>query len=212
MVSEQLSMDLTVPPRRDTSSTAWFTQKQIASLLGLAVTTINEAITRIKTERGASIDSHVRKFRIPVHDGKIYEVEHYDMAVLAILTFRAQATPAAIAVQDTIIEALSSVSVNLPATNAPARVRRPPCAGYVYLVRSVSGHYKIGRARNVRDRMKTFDIKLPFEVALDHVIRCADYKTAELALHQRYADRRVDGEWFALTEGDIAAIKQIESM
>lgn len=84
--------------------------------------------------------------------------------------------------------------------------------GYVYLVRSVSGYYKIGRTKNPNSRVRTFGVELPFEIELEHVIPCADYIAAEKQLHQRYADKRLNGEWFALTDGEVVEIKSIESM
>lgn len=88
-----------------------------------------------------------------------------------------------------------------------------PNHGFVYLVRSISGHYKIGRSRDIEDRVRTFSVKLPFEVSLDHVIECDDYFAAETSLHRRYADKRVNGsEFFALTPADVTAIKSIERL
>lgn len=87
-----------------------------------------------------------------------------------------------------------------------------PCEGYVYLVQSVSGHYKIGRTRNVDNRLRTFNVKLPFEIELTHVINSYDMVDAERILHARYAHRRVNGEWFALSPDDVTAIKSIERL
>ena len=39
--------------------------------------------------------------------------------------------------------------------------KREPRPGYVYIIEG-EGAYKIGRARNVKDRVKQFGIKLPF--------------------------------------------------
>ncbi len=90
--------------------------------------------------------------------------------------------------------------------------KHEPNPGYVYLVQSPTGTYKIGRAKNVSDRMSMFHVKLPFEIALLHTIECRNYHTAESELHARYASKRVNGEWFSLDDQDVADIKAIERM
>lgn len=84
--------------------------------------------------------------------------------------------------------------------------------GYVYLIKSSTGHWKIGRSKNPKDRLKTFGVILPFEVQYEHLIPADDMCKAESALHEKYAEKRVNGEWFLLTEDDIADIKAIERM
>jgi hypothetical protein len=85
--------------------------------------------------------------------------------------------------------------------------------GYVYLVQSPTGTYKIGRSLNVKDRLKTFHLKLPFEVELVHIIECERMRQAEGCLHQRFETKRInESEFFALTDEDVAWIKSIERM
>lgn len=79
--------------------------------------------------------------------------------------------------------------------------------GFVYLVRSEAGHYKIGRAVNVENRMRMFHVKLPFPVTLDHTITCNDCVVAEKMLHKKFNGKRLDGEWFALAPEDVDYIK-----
>ncbi len=84
--------------------------------------------------------------------------------------------------------------------------------GFIYLVKSSTGHYKIGRAKNPDDRRRTFEVKLPFEVELIHTISSQNYSQAERSLHKRFAGKRVNGEWFALTDEDVTYIKSIQSL
>lgn len=80
--------------------------------------------------------------------------------------------------------------------------------GYVYLLREANGtHYKIGRTRNPENRLRTFSVKLPFQVEYDHLIQTDDMYALEAELHQRFAHCRVDGEWFALTPDEVAHIR-----
>lgn len=84
--------------------------------------------------------------------------------------------------------------------------------GYIYLLKSTSGYWKIGRTRNPDDRIQTFTVKLPFEVEYEHLIPCSDCIIAERQLHAQFADKRVNGEWFALTPEDVEEIKSITEM
>ena len=81
--------------------------------------------------------------------------------------------------------------------------------GFVYLLKSPSGFYKIGRTKSPEDRLRTFSVKLPFEVEFEHITECQDMYYLEKTLHKRFADNRVNGEWFDLTADDVAYIKSI---
>lgn len=85
----------------------------------------------------------------------------------------------------------------------------PQKHGYVYLIQSISQHYKIGRTRNPKDRLRTFNVKLPFEVDFIAVIRTKDMFSLEAELHQRFGDKRINGEWFDLSPDDVAYIKNL---
>jgi hypothetical protein len=84
--------------------------------------------------------------------------------------------------------------------------------GYVYLIQAdLPGKpYKIGKSVNVPDRLKTFEIKLPFDFKLIHTIKCKNYHYAESVLHKHYARHRVDGEWFQLSDDNVKEIKSIK--
>lgn len=88
----------------------------------------------------------------------------------------------------------------------------PPIAGYVYLVRNSFGHYKIGMSTNPKKRIKNLGVDLPFEIVTEHLIKCTNYREAEYQLHKKYAAKRVNGEWYALSEQDVADIKAIQEM
>lgn len=79
--------------------------------------------------------------------------------------------------------------------------------GYVYLLQSPTKAYKIGRTRNPDNRLETFSVKLPFEVEYTCVIRCDDMYSLEKELHGRFADKRINGEWFNLSPEDVDHIK-----
>lgn len=79
--------------------------------------------------------------------------------------------------------------------------------GFIYLLRSSTGLYKIGKTKNPADRIRTFEVKLPFEVEFSCVIPTGDMRGLEISLHKRFAEKRVNGEWFDLLPADIEYIK-----
>lgn len=84
---------------------------------------------------------------------------------------------------------------------------------FVYLMRSNTGHYKIGFSQDPHKRAveitKTPTI-LPIEIEVLHGFRCEDAPLAESALHKLYKFRRQKGEWFNLTEAEAKRIIDIK--
>lgn len=79
--------------------------------------------------------------------------------------------------------------------------------GFVYLIADDYGRIKIGKAKNIENRIKQFSI-LPFKPKLIHVIKTNDYTLTEKLLHEKYHHKRISGEWFDLCENDIRDIKK----
>jgi Meiotically up-regulated gene 113 len=50
--------------------------------------------------------------------------------------------------------------------------------------------------------------RMPHEVTLIHSIETDDMVGLEALLHERYADKRMNGEWFALSDEDVNEIKK----
>lgn len=80
--------------------------------------------------------------------------------------------------------------------------------GYVYLLKSPTAFWKIGKTKNPDDRRKTFSVKLPFEVQYAHLIYCHDMHKLEKELHIIFRKKRANGEWFSLNEDDVRWIKK----
>lgn len=81
-------------------------------------------------------------------------------------------------------------------------------AGWVYLIRSFSGHYKIGLSTNPAYRVETFGVKLPFEVYPVCLIRTNNALELERELHDRFSSSRQNGsEFFDLTWDEVKYIK-----
>lgn len=91
------------------------------------------------------------------------------------------------------------------AAKEQAKARSYP--GYVYLLQSPTKAYKIGRTSNPKSRAKTFGVQLPFEVEFICLIQADDMRQLETELHQRFSDKRINGEWFALSPDDVDYMK-----
>ena len=89
----------------------------------------------------------------------------------------------------------------------PAPPQRRSTFGYVYLVQSKTGYCKIGSSRSVLKRVSQLQCANPEPLTLIHEFPSTNARQDELALHAKFADRRVRNEWFALTIEDIAQVR-----
>lgn len=90
-----------------------------------------------------------------------------------------------------------------------------PQAGYVYLLSSSVGLYKIGMSRDVSKRMGEFDRTIPIETKCLHYIKTENRRAAEKYLHEKFAERRVKYEWFDLSSEQvdwILSLGEIDSL
>ena len=81
--------------------------------------------------------------------------------------------------------------------------------GYVYLIKS-GEHYKIGRTKNLKTRVKSFETSLPLGATVVHSFETDDTTEAEIELHARFSDKRINGEWFNLVQDDVDYICTIQ--
>ena len=87
----------------------------------------------------------------------------------------------------------------------------PPLKGYVYLLEG-GGFHKIGLSTNPKKRFNQIAPKLPFEVKAICVVESEDWRGLEQYWHQRFADKRGNGEWFNLTSEDVASFCAQDAM
>lgn len=77
---------------------------------------------------------------------------------------------------------------------------------YVMSLDLMPGIYKVGyTSKTAAERAESLASALPFDLNVVGEIRVASRLT-EYAIHEHFADRRYRGEWFTLTEEDIANI------
>jgi len=83
--------------------------------------------------------------------------------------------------------------------------------GYVYLMKS-GNYFKLGRSTNVERRNYEIGIKLPEKFEIVHKINTDDPTGIEAYWHNRFKDKRKQGEWFDLSSRDLKAFKRRKFM
>jgi len=82
-----------------------------------------------------------------------------------------------------------------------------PPVGYVYLMK-MGRYYKIGRSNAVGHRHYEVGLKMPEKVVVVHELETDDPVGIEAYWHDRFAERRLEGEWFNLSAEDVRACKR----
>lgn len=82
--------------------------------------------------------------------------------------------------------------------------------GYVYLMQSSNGLYKIGISKRVTDRLKGLRRQFPVQIEVIHYFACRDRRGVERLLHKKYSGKRAEYEWFQLSKSDVRWIKSIK--
>ena len=103
------------------------------------------------------------------------------------------------------------LAVSHEATDHARAAHVEPVIGYVYLLKS-GKYYKIGRSNAPGRRQYELSVQLPERVVSMHTIRTDDPVGIEHYWHQRFAQRRKNGEWFELRAEDVSAFKRRKFM
>lgn len=92
-------------------------------------------------------------------------------------------------------------------SDVPKHKRREK--GFVYLLPDETGTYKIGCTADPESRAKSYRTHRSTPVEFTCLIASPDMKDLEKQLHIQFADKRVNGEWFALDSADVEYIKSL---
>lgn len=84
-------------------------------------------------------------------------------------------------------------------------------AGYVYVMETEGGLYKIGRCSMRSRRIAELPAKMPYATSVVLQIACDDAPEAERLLHSQYAAKHVRGEWFRLDDRALYELKSYGS-
>ncbi len=80
--------------------------------------------------------------------------------------------------------------------------------GYVYFVKSENGKVKIGKTANIEERVRTLKRQIPFALSLEHYFETRDMKAVERMFHEKFAENRLEGEWFDLPVEILESLKR----
>ncbi len=78
---------------------------------------------------------------------------------------------------------------------------------HVYLLKH-DKVYKIGKSIDVVRRYNEIKTQMPHKLEETHVIETDDPSGIEAYWHNRFKDKRLEGEWFALSASDVKAFKK----
>lgn len=82
--------------------------------------------------------------------------------------------------------------------------------GFVYVLKTANGIFKIGKSRDVDNRIKQLSVGLPHELELICQFVTEDMDSLESALHTKFAEKRIRGEWFRLSAKDTDYLKGLQ--
>jgi hypothetical protein len=108
---------------------------------------------------------------------------------------------------DDVIELCESVIGDSDKTDDSDDFDVNQCFGAVYLFKH-GKYYKIGKTNDTVRRGNELKIQLPENLDLIHEIKTDDPSGVEAYWHRRFAEKRMNGEWFDLNTADIKAFKR----
>ena len=102
-------------------------------------------------------------------------------------------------------------AVQKPMAETEATSSGTGVVGHVYLLRH-DKVYKIGKSIDAARRYRQIKIQMPHKTEEVHVIETDDPSGIEAYWHNRFHEKRLEGEWFALSADDVKAFKRRKYM
>ena len=90
--------------------------------------------------------------------------------------------------------------------------RCAPSGAEVYLIHSPDGLYKIGHSKNAGQRLITLRGETGKRLKLIHRFWAHDALNTEKMLHGLFHDKRVVGEWFALSPPEVGMFLKVAAI
>lgn len=87
----------------------------------------------------------------------------------------------------------------------------PSYASLVYLIHG-SGHHKIGITIDTNKRLKGIQTSCPFPVEIVKTWKSENAQAVEQAMHRRFGEHRLNGEWFKLPDSILTMLNGIEDI
>jgi hypothetical protein len=112
---------------------------------------------------------------------------------------------------DDVYQILRTTPIPASPQELPEVADSKPQFGYVYLILSAR-KYKIGFSKAALNRALVVSNLSPEGGEIIHLIRTDDMRGIEAYWHNRFAEKRGNGEWFSLSAADVAAFKRRKFM
>ena len=97
-------------------------------------------------------------------------------------------------------QSMKELEKELAVRSSNSKKKKPGC---VYFIGCNETGVKIGFSTNVKGRLKSLNISSPYTLSLIDTIECSNYEQVEKWAHEYFAPRRMNSEWFDITEKEI---------
>ncbi len=200
--------------------TVWLTQTQMSELFQRNKSTISEHISNVYEEGELERTSTLRKIALFQIEGDRHvkrDIIFYNLDMIISVGYRVNSRRgvqfrkwATQQLKEALLHSYHQTLELFRLLLAEPAATNHDKAGFVYLIRSVSGHYKIGCTKDPDHRLQLFSVKLPFEIEFIHIIATTNMFELERELHLKFHNKRINGEWFMLDEMEVEKIKRWE--
>lgn len=85
-------------------------------------------------------------------------------------------------------------------------------SGYIYVIRSENGKYKIGKAQDVNKRLQSLQTGTPEKLELVLTIKTSNKNVLETICHRQFSSKKIRGEWFSLTDDDLNWLSNLPTL
>ena len=91
----------------------------------------------------------------------------------------------------------------------PHPIEQEPTSGWIYILRA-GDYYKIGRSQDPVNRYSQLATLPPWPTEIVHTFETENYHAIEKDLHDIFASKRANGEWFALDAEDVELLRSLQ--